>query len=180
MSFGSYAESSTLRLALENAYATSILVAAAGNDRVSINPCLPFVCRPFYPAAYNYVLGIEDRPRPLFGYTNFDSDGPIFSRYANFLNYELAAPGTGIISTVPNGGYAQLTGTSMSTPLIAGSLALYNQIKPDDSKELMFGNLINTSENPATTSPGFVDMLAAIEVEPTPKLAVISLSLIHI
>ena len=32
MSFGSYAESSTLKLALENAYATSILVAAAGNN----------------------------------------------------------------------------------------------------------------------------------------------------
>ena len=38
-----------------------------------------------------------------------------------------------------------LTGTSMATPLVAGGLALYNQIKPEDSKELIFGNLINTS-----------------------------------
>ena len=57
-------------------------------------------CAPMYPGAYNYVLGIEDRPRPPFGYTNYDQDGPILQRFATLLNYELAAPGTGIMSTV--------------------------------------------------------------------------------
>ena len=61
MSFGSYAESSTLKLALENAYNTSILVAAAGNNSTGIGPCP--ACAPFYPAAYSYILGVEDRPR---------------------------------------------------------------------------------------------------------------------
>jgi subtilisin family serine protease len=36
MSFGSYAESSTLKLALENAYNPSILVGASGNDKTKI------------------------------------------------------------------------------------------------------------------------------------------------
>ena len=38
MSFGSYAESSTLGLALENAYSTTVLVAAAGNNGICIGP----------------------------------------------------------------------------------------------------------------------------------------------
>ena len=38
MSFGSYAESATLKSALENAYASSFLVAAAGNDLICIGP----------------------------------------------------------------------------------------------------------------------------------------------
>ena len=165
MSFGSYAESMTLRNALENAYATSVLVASAGNDGVGIGPCGG--CAPSYPAAYTYVLGVEDSPKPPFGYTNYDSDGPIFSRYGNLLNYEVTAPGAGIMSTVPNGGYRTLTGTSMSAPLVAGAIALYNQQRPADSNELLFGNLINTSAT-------YIDVLKAIEVTPTPMLTVIS------
>ena len=55
----------------------------------------------------------------------------------------------------------------MATPLVAGAMALYNQIKPDDSKELIFGNLINTS------TPN-VDFLAALDIEPNPILKIIS------
>ena len=162
MSFGSYAESSTLKLALENAYSTSILVGAAGNDGTAIGPC--GTCAPHYPSAYNYVLGVEDAAT----YSNFDQDGPIYSGYLTLLNYELIAPGTAIMSTIPGGGYNTLTGTSMSAPLVSGAMALYNQQKPEDSKELMFGNLINTSGST------YVDFLAAIEVEPVPKLAVLN------
>jgi subtilisin family serine protease len=165
MSFGSYAESSTLKSALENAYATSVLVASAGNDGISIGPCLG--CYPLYPAAYTFVLGVEDSPKPLLGYTNYDPDGPIFSGYSNLLNYETTAPGTSIMSAVPNGGYRKLTGTSMSSPLLAGGVALYLQQNPDDSKELLFGNLINTAAT-------FVDIEAAITVVPEPQLRVLS------
>ncbi len=170
MSFGSYAESITMRNALENAYATSVLVAAAGNDALCIGPGKCNDGRygmPSYPGAYTYVIGIEDNPKPLFGYTNYDQDGPIFSGYSNLLNYELTAPGTGIMSTVPNGGYRKLTGTSMASPLVAGGIALYLQQNPDDSTELLFGNLINTAGT-------YVDFLAAIEVIPTPELKVLS------
>ena len=50
MSFGLYAESATLlNLALENAYPTSVLVAAAGNNGTAIGPCTD--CAHFYPCS---------------------------------------------------------------------------------------------------------------------------------
>ena len=159
MSFGSYAESATLKLALENAYVTSTLVAAAGNNSISIGPCA--VCARFFPAAYNYVLGVEDF---FGGYDNSDQDGPIFTLYKGLMNYELQAPGSSIISTVPNGGYRAVTGTSMATPLVSGGLALYKEVKPEDSGELMTGSLINTS------TPN-IDILSAIKTEPSPLMA---------
>jgi len=162
MSFGSFGESFTLKLALENAYASATLVAAAGNDRTAIGPCL--ACAPFYPAAYNFVFGVEDF---VNSYDNYDQDGPTFSGYTSLLNYELQAPGTSIMSTIPGGGYTPLTGTSMATPLVAGGLALYNQINPDDSKELTIGTLISTS-NPN------IDFLTALVTDPIPDLRVIN------
>ena len=162
MSFGSYAESATLKSALENAYASSLLVGAAGNDKICIGPRPG--CAQLYPGAYTFVLGVEDGNGK---YDNYDQDGQIYSGYSNFLNYEVKAPGSTIMNTVPNGGYRALTGTSMATPLVAGAMALYMQQKPDDSKELIFGNLINTSGQN-------VDIKAAIYVVPTPVLKVLS------
>ena len=167
MSFGSYAESSLMLSALENAYATAALVASAGNNGIKIGPCL--TCAPHYPSAYSFVLGVEDYPAGTpFAYTNWDQDGPVFTQYANLLNYEVTTPGTGILSTVPNGGYASVTGTSMSAPLMSACVALYQELKPDDSKELMFGSFINTAD------VDYVNLLACIETEPTPQLQVLS------
>ncbi|MGB2039951.1 MAG: S8 family serine peptidase [Flavobacteriales bacterium] len=166
MSFGSNAESSLMLSALENAYATAALVASAGNNGIKIGPCIG--CYPHYPSAYSFVLGVEDSPKPTDGYTNWDQDGPVFTQYANLLNYEVTTPGTGILSTVPNGGYASVTGTSMSAPLMSACVALYQELKPEDSKELMFGSFINTSDG------DYVNLLACIETDPIPQLQVLS------
>ncbi|MDC3351158.1 S8 family serine peptidase, partial [Flavobacteriaceae bacterium] len=168
MSFGSFAQSYTLKLALENAYSTAILVAAAGNNGINIGPPGLPSWRPFYPAAYRYVLGVEDVDG---SYDNFDPDGPIISGYSGLMNYEIQAPGTTIISTIPNGGYTTLTGTSMATPLVAGGLALYKEQKPDDSNELIFGSLINTSNNDHR-----INILAAIQEQASPLIVVNSVT----
>ena len=53
---------------------------------------------------------------------------------ASFANYgswvDLAAPGEGITSTVPGGGYGVWSGTSMAAPLAAGTAALVRSLKP--------------------------------------------------
>jgi thermitase len=84
-----------------------VLVAAAGNESTSA---------PVYPAALNnYVAGIAST-------TNWDSR----SSFSNFGSTDvwIAAPGENIISTFPGGTYASASGTSFSSPITAGTVAL--------------------------------------------------------
>ncbi|MCK9281314.1 MAG: S8 family serine peptidase [Melioribacteraceae bacterium] len=143
MSFGSYSRSQIIEDVLVNASTSSILVAAAGNDGSSIGPGSESA--PFYPAAYSFVLGI----RANADYSNYDQDGPTFSLYEDLLNYELKAPGSAIISTVPEGGYRVYSGTSMSASLVSGAISLYRNLVPveKESNEFMYVKLIDAAED---------------------------------
>ena len=146
MSLGSSVNSSAQYQALSKAYAAYIpIVAAAGNIGVSIyNPL-----QPTFPAAYDIVLGVmaSGQNGQRASYSNYDPDGPFYTQYANtdrnysqkddtslgeFWNYDLMAPGTGIMSTLPGGKYGKLSGTSMATPLVAGALSRMLQVKGFD------------------------------------------------
>lgn len=90
----------------------AIGVAAAGNGgRQTV----------VYPAAYHNVLGVAATTL-----TNLRSG---FSNYGSAL-VSLAAPGEDLVTIYPGGGYACVSGTSFSTPLVAGTLALFEQRRP--------------------------------------------------
>jgi hypothetical protein len=153
MSIGSYAYSVALEQALAVAYQTAVLVGAAGNDALHIDPrCCPDPAHavmdgPMFPGAFTFVLGVQATQLGggLTGFSNNDCDGPSYSQFSEeqLYNYELSAPGAGIMSTVPNGQYRNYNGTSMACPLVAGGVASLLQRREYLTKEILFGDLIN-------------------------------------
>ncbi|MBU1145158.1 MAG: S8 family serine peptidase [Firmicutes bacterium] len=109
---GSYANSET-EVAIN--YATQqgvIVVAASGNDGTD---------EPLYPAAFENSLsvGAIDEYQNLASYSNFGD------------TIDLVAPGSEIITTVPNNGYATVSGTSFAAPHVSGIIALYLSLYPE-------------------------------------------------
>ena len=148
MSLGMAVYSQVLREALEHAYQTAVLVAAAGNDGKDIGKLV------IYPAAHSFVLGVEaiDENGNRASFSNFDPDGPIFSDVKTYgdeegCNYEIKAPGTDIFSTIPNGNYKKMNGTSMATPLVAGAVSALQMVKQYENQELLWADLLHSGNN---------------------------------
>lgn len=147
MSIGSYGYSIAEEQALAKAYGKAVLVAAAGNDGIDIEP--RFRGAPCYPAAFTFVIGVQATfsDGRLACFSNTDQLGPIYTSFdeERLYNYEVAAPGNGILSTYPGGRYKTMNGTSMACPFIAGLVSRIIQTKEINSKEILFGDMIHTT-----------------------------------
>ncbi|MED1468593.1 S8 family serine peptidase [Bacillus salipaludis] len=82
-----------------------LLVAAAGNDGTFTKT---------YPAAFNSVVGV--------GATDSSDHRAYYSNKGSFIDF--TAPGSNIYSSINRSSYANLSGTSMATPIVSGVAAL--------------------------------------------------------
>jgi len=105
MSLGAPMGTIFMRAAVKYAQMNGVtVVAAAGNDGKAVN----------YPGAYPEVIAVSALT-PQEGLAKFSSRG----REVQFI-----APGVDVKSSVPGGGYAYFSGTSMATPHVSGLAAL--------------------------------------------------------
>ncbi|MFM9902972.1 MAG: S8 family serine peptidase [Pyrinomonadaceae bacterium] len=107
-----------------------VSVFAAGNNSGSNNDSVPF-----YPTSYTspsiIAVASSDSSDNRSGFSNV---GP--------TSVDLAAPGSGILSTVPTG-YSTFSGTSMATPHVTGAVALLSAYRPDLSAASLKASILN-------------------------------------
>jgi thermitase len=117
--------------AVSNAMSQGVIcVAAAGNqsDNGNLGPdpadCdpwkVPFICNP---AAYSGVIGVSA--------TQMVSGTEQYKPGWNYgSEVSVSAPGVGILTTDPGGGYASKDGTSFASPLVAALASVIKALKP--------------------------------------------------
>lgn len=112
MSLGGTSSSRTLQDAVNYAWNKNVvLVAAAGNNGNNI-PC--------YPAACTNVVAVSA--------TNSSDGRPTWSNYGSYV--DVAAPGVGILTLYGTNSYSYWDGTSFSSPITAGTVALMSAANP--------------------------------------------------
>lgn len=108
-----------------------LLVTAAGNESVNLDSS------PDYPSAFNIFNQINVAASSIDDFMSYFSN-----RSYNLVH--VAAPGENIYSTVPGNQIASMDGTSMASPMVAGSAALLLSAFPNASAQQIKQALIQS------------------------------------
>lgn len=147
----------------------TLVVAAAGNDSRDLDAL------PQYPANFDAVLSV--------GATNKSTDN-----LASFTNYgrsvDVFAPGVSLDVTNPGTSYGTSSGTSFSSPLVAGLAALVKTAFPSMTIDELRAQIRSTADNIAAQNPGRsgklgkgrVNALAAVTTTNVPAVRVTDIS----
>jgi subtilisin family serine protease len=108
-------------------------------------------------------VGAVDRARRVAAF----SGSVRFQRDRDPIQPDVVAPGVGIISARPGGGYQSMDGTSMATPHVAGVAALLWQARPSATVDQIELAIRQTCTKPVGQDPqrygdGLVNPLAAL------------------
>jgi subtilisin family serine protease len=141
-----------------------LFVTIAGNNAQNID------YRGVYPA--NYSTAPTTGYEAVISVAAITSSGNLWSA-SNFgiTSVDLAAPGSEIWSTRPNGEYGSLSGTSMAAPHVTGAIALYASLFPNATgaqiREALLGSTAFTgSVNDLVASDGRLNIPAMLAISP--------------
>jgi subtilisin family serine protease len=130
-----------------------LFIAAAGNDSRNNDNS------PSYPANYDLpnVISVAS--------TDHSDQLSYFSNYG--MTVHLAAPGSNILSTYYDGGYASLSGTSMATPYVSGAAVLLRSNFPNlsalETKEILLNTVDELDQlNGILATGGRLNVIAAL------------------
>lgn len=127
-------DSLALHQAVDNAYNQGLLVVAAAGNHGNSNGTGDTV---EYPARYESVIAVSA--------TDYLNQRGSFSATGNSV--EVAAPGVKVVSTYLNNSYVSMSGTSMATPYVAGTLALMKQANPTFTNIQLRKNLVESTQD---------------------------------
>jgi subtilisin family serine protease len=118
----------------------SLVVCAAGNNGVDGD---------FYPAAYNYVLSVANTSQNDVKFSN--------SNYGYMV--DVCAPGDNVNSTWSGNLYITTSGTSMSSPIVAGAAGIVKNHFPAYNGLQVGERLKVTADNIYAANPSYINKL---------------------
>ncbi|MHC4220649.1 MAG: S8 family serine peptidase, partial [Planctomycetota bacterium] len=142
LSLGTPSNNQVLRAAVDAAQQAGVIVVASAGNSNRQHPVQ-------MPAGHDHAIGVAS--------TDQDDIKSGFSNYGTHLG--ISAPGTNVVSTVPQDAYARCSGTSLASAFVAGTAALVKALDPQAPPEQVAAALLQTTEDVDACNPDFAGLL---------------------
>ena len=139
-----------------------LIISAAGNEKSNIDQKENH----YFPASYASVNTSINNIISVMAHD--DHSNPISSSNWGALSVDISAPGKDIVSTLKNGSWNKLSGTSQGTAFVTGVcaliLSLYPSLTPIDLKNIIsYSGRTHTKMKNKNRTQGLLDATRALE-----------------